>query len=71
MSSLNPEKALIFRITHIANVPWILNHGLHCRNSKTFDPNYREIGNPELIAKRSHRQVPIAPGGTLSDYIAF
>ena len=30
MSSLSPEKALIFRITHIANVPWILANGLHC-----------------------------------------
>lgn len=33
MSALCPEKALIFRIMHIANVPWALDHGLHCRNS--------------------------------------
>jgi len=26
MSDLNPEKALIFRIVHVANVPWILEH---------------------------------------------
>ena len=71
MSSLNPEKALIFRITHIQNVPWILQNGLHCRNSGVFDPNYREIGNPDLIAKRTQREVPIPPGGTLSDYIPF
>lgn len=27
MSDLNPEKAFIFRIVHVANVPWILEHG--------------------------------------------
>lgn len=71
MSSLNPDKALIFRITHIENVPWILDHGLHCRNSTTRDPHYHEIGNPDLIGKRAHRIVPIPPGGTLSDYVPF
>jgi hypothetical protein len=71
MSDLGPEKALIFRITHVDNIPWIFEHGLHCRNSAIHDPNYHEIGNPELIDKRAHREVPIPPGGTLSDYIPF
>jgi len=71
MNSLNPDKALIFRITHNANVPWILEHGLHCRNSTHRDPAFREIGNPELIHKRATRHVPVAPGGVLSDYIPF
>lgn len=71
MSSLNFEKALIFRITHIENVAWILENGLHCRSSGVRDPDYREIGNPDLISKRAHREVPIPPGGTLSDYIPF
>ena len=71
MVGLTPQKALIFRITHIENLPWILQNGLHCRNSGQFDPNYRDIGNPDLIGKRANRVVPIAPGGTLSDYIPF
>ena len=71
MSSLKPENGLIFRIAHIANVPWILDHGLHCRNSQECDPNYVEIGNPELIEKRRNRAVPIPPGGVLGDYIPF
>lgn len=33
--------------------------------------NLRQIGNPELIAKRAYRTVPVSPGGTLSDYIPF
>lgn len=32
MITLDPKKALIFRITHITNGPWILNHGLHSHN---------------------------------------
>jgi len=71
MLELTPEKALLFRITHIENVPWILENGLHCYNSSCRDPNFRQIGNPEIIDKRAGRRVPIAPGGTLSDYIPF
>ena len=72
MADLNPEKALIFRIVHVANVPWILEHdGLYCRNSPEQDQNYVNIGNPDLIDKRSRHPVPIPPGGTLSDYVPF
>lgn len=70
--NLNPEKALIFRIVHVDNVPWILEHdGLFCRTALEQDPNYVNIGNTELIGKRARRRVPIPPGGTLSDYVAF
>jgi len=69
--NLNPEKALIFRIVHAANVPWILEHGLHCRSSAEQDPNYINIGNKDLIDHRAKRRVPIPPGGVLSDYVPF
>lgn len=69
--NLNPQKALIFRIVHRDNVPWVLDNGLHCRNSDVSDPSYINIGNSELIDKRSRRMVPCQPGGTLSDYIPF
>jgi ssDNA thymidine ADP-ribosyltransferase, DarT len=69
--NLNPEKALIWRIVHRDNLPWILQNGVHCRNSAAQDPNHVNIGNAELIDKRAHRVVPIAPGGTLSDYVPF
>lgn len=65
------ERASIFRITHVDNVPWVLRYGLHCRNCDCCDPNYHEIGNTELIGRRAERRVPIAPGGTLSDYVPF
>lgn len=68
---LNPDKALIFRITHRDNIPWILDHGLHAQNGEAFDPNYRNIGNPDLIQKRAHRVVKVGTGGVLSDYVPF
>lgn len=70
-SNLNAEKALIFRIVHKDNVQWILSNGLHCRSSRTQAPNYRSIGNAELIERRRGRTLPIPPGGTLSDYVPF
>ena len=69
--SLSSDKALIFRIIHRDNLPWILDNGVHARNGKKFDPNYRNIGNPDLIDKRSRRLVQLGPGGTLSDYVPF
>lgn len=71
MIELNPEKAWIFRITHIENVLWYLENGLHCCNSECLNPDYVEIGNPDLIGKRDKREVPIHPGGKLSDYVPF
>ena len=68
---LTQEKGLIFRITHIDNIPWILRNGLHCASSSVLDPHFRRIGNQELIERRPRVAVPIASGGTLSDYIPF
>jgi hypothetical protein len=69
--TLTPENALIFRITHRENVPWILRNGLHCPSADVRDQNFISIGNPELIERRRNRPVDVPPGGTLEDYIAF
>jgi hypothetical protein len=71
MLALTPEKALIFRIVHIDNLPRIVDQGLVCPNATMSDPLYRNIGDPELMTKRSMHTVPIAPGGFLSDYVPF
>lgn len=71
MVDICKEKAIIFRITHLDNVPWILENGLHCKTSDTRDDNFRTIGNPELIDKRRSKNIPEHPGGTLSDYVPF
>lgn len=70
-STLNPEKALIWRIVHRDNVPWILENGLHCGNSTVKGKSWISIGNAELINKRAHHAVPVPPNGTLNDYVPF
>jgi hypothetical protein len=71
LPELTAENALIFRITHGDNLPWILDNGLHCRNSDKRDPNFVNIGLVELIDKRKSWPVPVSPKGTLSDYVRF
>lgn len=66
-----PDDALVYRITHVDNAPWMLQNGLHCRSSASQDPNFRTIGLPDLIQRRTNRAVPIPPSGTLSDYVPF
>lgn len=71
MAGLNAQDARIFRITHVRNVAWMLEHGLVCRSSKLADPNFITIGLPDLIERRKAHPVPIAPGGRLGDYVPF
>jgi hypothetical protein len=71
MDAVSPARALIFHVTHLSNVPWILVNGLHSRTSAFRDPGYVEIGNPDLAEKRCRRPVPVPPGGMLSDYVPF
>lgn len=71
LSELTPRNGLIFRITHRDNIPWILDNGLHCRNSKTKDPKFVQIGNADLISKRYSKAAKGPYGGTLSDYVPF
>jgi len=68
---LNPDRALVFRITHRDNLPWLLDNGLHCRNAAVADSGFVSIGNAELIDRRRSRPVPLPPGGTLGDYVPF
>lgn len=44
---LDIESATIFRLTHVDNVPWILEHGLHCKNSSVQDPDFVRSCWPE------------------------
>ncbi|MDR0528889.1 MAG: DUF4433 domain-containing protein [Zoogloeaceae bacterium] len=61
-SNLNPKKALIWRIVHRDNLPWILDNGLRCGNGGAQTPDWVSIGNPELIDKRANQPAPLPPG---------
>ncbi len=69
--SLNPEKALIWRIVHRDNLPWILDNGLYCGNGGVRAPQWVSIGNQDLIDKRATHPVPRPPSGFLNDYVPF
>ncbi|MBQ0928859.1 type II toxin-antitoxin system toxin DNA ADP-ribosyl transferase DarT [Ideonella alba] len=70
-TNLNPNKALVWRILHRTNLPWVLANGLHCGTSTVRSPDWVSIGNAELIDKRARHPVPVAPGGVLNDYVPF
>jgi hypothetical protein len=61
----------IYRITHYKNLPFIFENGLQCPDSEIQDPGFISIGFPSLIAYRNERPVPVAPYGTLADYVPF
>jgi hypothetical protein len=68
---LTAENARIFRISHVDSVPWILENGFHCASSGKKDPNYVQIGKPELIQARADWSIWKPPGGKLADYVSF
>ncbi len=69
--NLNPDKALLWRVVHRDNLPWILDNGLYCGNGENSSPTWISIGNDELIAKRANHPVPVGTGGVLNDYVPF
>ena len=70
-ASLNPNKALIWRIVHRDNIPWILSNGLYCGNNAKQSSDWVHMGNPDLIDKRARHPVPKGAGGVLKDYVPF
>lgn len=71
MNFIQPKNGLIFRLIHIDNLSFILQHGLSCKNCEPQHPNYMTIGADDIIEKRDNKPIHIAPFGVLSDYIPF
>jgi hypothetical protein len=69
--NLNADKALLWRIVHRQNLPWILANGLHAAHGAAQAPDWVGIGNRDLIARRGREVVPLVPGGVLNDYVPF
>ena len=57
MTDLN--KLYIFRMTHIENIPHILQYGITHRDSPNKNFNYQVIGDSSLIHTRNNFQFPI------------
>ncbi|SEM81845.1 protein of unknown function [Chryseobacterium taichungense] len=67
MTALN--KIYLFRMTHIENIPHILQYGITHRNSQYSNKNYIPIGDNSIISTRNH--YPLNSGKTIGDYIPF
>lgn len=63
----------IYHFTHIDNLPSLLESGTFrcCRGMQNDGAGYRNIAYGDLQGRRSVRQVPVSPFGTLHDYVPF
>jgi hypothetical protein len=69
----------IFRMTHVKNIPHILEHGITHKNSRSANSDYVAIGDVSLINTRAAKHVNITNGNrsqslgtiTLGDFIPF
>lgn len=63
------DKIYLFRITHIENVPHILQYGITHVGSLNANPNFKPIGDNSLISARSN--FLLNNGRRLGEYIPF
>ena len=72
MPGLQPTIVKVYRIVHIDNIEYLLKYGMFSRAHINADPNYINIGDSDLIAKRHDYPVGInPPGGALGEYVPF
>lgn len=53
---------MIYRMTHIKNIPHILHYGITHKNSRNQNPDFINIGDVSLIDTRSSRTVRVDNG---------
>lgn len=64
----------LYRITHIDNIPYILQHGIVHRNSSQASAQYVSVGDQSLISYRSTKEVKIENTSKkilIGDFIPF
>jgi len=68
--NMNPFN--IYRILHFTNLGYILQNGIITSpNHPNSNPNYRSIGNNDIIQIRSNKNVSTHPDNTFRDFIGF
>lgn len=66
-----PKIVYGYRILHYANLPFILENGIHCPASDIKDPYYINIGKKDIINKRETKLIEVHPYGRIHDYVSF
>lgn len=64
-----PRPTFLYHFTHVDNLALIVTRGLLCESAGT--PRSVEVGNRRIKDRRRRRQVPVGPGGVVSDYAPF
>lgn len=74
----NINNIYIYRMTHVENIPHILEHGITHRNSPNANLNYINIGDISLISTRDNKEICICDKNDqyiksiiLGDFIPF
>lgn len=67
MPDLN--KTYLFRMTHVDNIPHIIQHGITHSSSVNANPNFISIGDSSLISSRNN--ILLNNGRLLGEYIPF
>ena len=66
------NKIWLYRIVHIDNLKYLLEHGMFNKSHANADPNYINIGDSTLIQQRNEYNVAInPPNGQLGEYVPF
>lgn len=65
----NLDKTYLFRMTHIENIPHILQFGITHSTSINTNPNFKPIGDSSLISTRNN--YTLNNGRLLGEYIPF
>jgi hypothetical protein len=68
---INKNRRFCYRITHINNLPLLLQNGIVNKHHPNANGDYVEIGNPEIIDVRSTSPVKIQGYGMIGDYVPF
>jgi hypothetical protein len=63
------SKTYLFRMTHIENIPHILQYGITHQSSLNANPNFVSIGDSTIISTRN--DFLLTNGRKLGDYIPF
>jgi hypothetical protein len=68
---INEERKYCYRITHIENLPLILQRGIVCKRHPMASTEYINIGNRDVIQVRDNEPVRLNGYGNIGDYVPF
>lgn len=67
-----PVPTAVYHFTRVEHLPTIMAAGLVCdRRAQAQGVLAIEVGNKDIKAARRDRDVPVAPGGVVADYVPF